>query len=534
MDCEVIYSAAHNCVIYQANPAPICALLPDARALSAHHVAVPVDLRSFQVLRLLGMPVPNLLDIAGYDWPMQPGRQPYAHQKYMASFHALHPKSFNLSEMGTGKTLAALWAADYLMKQGVVHKCLILSPLSTLRRVWDDEIFRGFCGKRTAGILYGDRHDRLRALSGNADFYIINHDGLGVGSKRGRRGIELGSLASEIGARRDIDLVIVDEASAYKDSTTQRTKILRQVIQDKPYVWLLSGTPTPNSPVDAFSLARLAGNLQSESLRSFTDRTMYKVSMFKWLPKASSSETVRRALSPAVRFSREECIDLPECVVETRDVDLSPTQEKAYKELKRDLQVVLGAGKTVTAVNEASLRIKLLQITSGAVYGLNREVHKTDAAPRLAVLREVIDEAGAKIIVFASFTSVVDMLASQLREIYGGDAVAKVYGGTGQAARSEIFRRFESDVFPRIIVADPGTMSHGLTLVAANTIVWWSPTDRLETYQQANARINRPGQIRKMLIVQMAGTKIEHEIYKRLGEKASLQGVILKLAEEGR
>lgn len=528
----MIFSKQHNCVIYQANPAPICALLPDARALSAHHVAVPVDLRSFQVLRLLGMPVPNLLDL-DYDWPMLAGRKPYEHQKYMAAFHALHPRSFNLSEMGTGKTLATLWAADYLMRAGVIRKALILSPLSTLKRVWDDEIFRNFTGRRSAGVLYGDRDARLAGLRKDHDFYIINHDGLGVGSKKGHRGLDLGPVAREIQSRGDIDLVVVDEASAYKDSTALRTRILRQVIADKPYVWQLSGTPTPNAPTDAYSLARIAGNLQNESLRSFQARTMFQITQFKWVPKTQASEIVKQALTPAVRFSREECIDLPECVVETRDVELSLTQDKAYKELKRDLQVQLKTGQ-VTAMNEAGLRIKLLQICSGAVYGPNQEIHRTDAAPRLSVLKEIIDEAGAKIIVFASFTSVVDMITSQLRDAYGSDAVAKIYGDTGQAARSEIFRRFESEASPKIIVADPGTMSHGLTLVAANTIVWWSPTDRLETYQQANARINRPGQKNRMLIARLAGTPIELEIYKRLEEKSSLQGVILKLAEEGR
>lgn len=530
----MIYSERHQCIIYaHDNPQQVAAAIAGARPLNGSYVAVPTTLFSLQLARLVGLPVPNLMDLTGYDWPMTPGKSPYSHQKYMANFMALHPKNFNLSEMGTGKTLAALWAADYLMQQGAVHKCLIVSPLSTLKRVWEDEIFRNFLGRRSTTVLHGDRSKRQQHLNHDHDFYIINHDGVGIGSSRGNRGIVAGLLAEEIRARDDIDLVIIDEASAYKDGATQRTKILRQVIEHKPYIWLMSGTPTPNAPTDAWSLARLVGNLQGESFRAFKGRTMAQVSTFKFIPRSNSAEIVRKVLSPAVRFSRAECIDLPECVVETRDVPLSPTQDKAYKDLRRDLKVQIGKG-AITAINEAVLRLKLIQIACGAVYGADHEVHKTDAAPRISALKEVIDEAGGKVLCFAPLTSVVNMLFAELKAEYGEHSVARIYGGTSQNARSEIFRAFESDENPRIIVADPGTMSHGLTLVAANTIVWFGPTDKPEVYDQANARINRPGQVRKMLIVRLASTSIEREIYRRLAEKQTLQGAILKLAEEDR
>ena len=530
----MFYSEAHRCLVYEhAEPARIVASIAGAKQVNGHLVAVPATLFNMQLARVLGLPVPPFLDLVGYDWPMQPGKTPYDHQRHMASFHVLHPKSFNLSEMGTGKTLAALWAADYLMREGVVQRCLVLSPLSTLKRVWDDEIFRAFVDKRKAVILHGTRDERLTRLNKKADFYILNHDGLGIGTHRGHK-IELGALSAQIRDRDDINLIIVDEASAYKDGQTLRSRILRAVLARKPYIWLMSGTPTPTAPTDAWSLARMVGNLSGESFAGFRGRTMVQVSPFKWLPRGQSADVVRKALSPAVRFSREECIDLPECVVETRDVELSPTQDRAYKVLKKDLQVTLGRGTTITAVNEAVLRMKLIQVSCGAVYGPQHEVLKTDCSPRLTVLKEVIDEAGAKVLVFAPLTSVVKLLTAELKAAYGETAVAQIYGDTGQNARSEIFRAFEHDTEPRIIVADPGTMSHGLTLVAANTVVWFGPTDRGETYQQANARINRPGQTRKMLIVRLASTPVEREIYRRLAEAESLQGVVLRMVEEER
>lgn len=534
----MIHSAVHNVVVYDhPEPGVVVGAIQGARALGASQVAVPTDLFSMQLARVLGLPVPNLLDIHGYDWPIQPGRKPLAHQKYMASFCVAHPRCFNLSDMGTMKTLSTLWAADFLMQQGVVHNALILSPLSVMS-TWDHEIFRNLLGRRKAVVLHGDAETRIERLRRNVDFYLLNHDGLKVGAKwvqHGRsRELVLGKLLKRIIEREDIDLVIADEFTYYKEWSSMRTKIMAQLAVVKPYLFLLSGTPTANSPMDAYAPARILGSIKDESERSFRGRVMKQVSTFKFLPLASASDTIRKVLFPAVRFAREECIELPPCVVETRDVELSATQEKAYKDLKRDLSTMIGRG-TITAFNEAVLRTKLLQIASGAVYGPDHEAHKTDAAPRIAVLKEIIAEAAAKILVFVPFTSCVDMLYGVLKEEYGETAVARIKGGVSLKARNEILTRFVNDDRLRIIVSDPGCVSHGINeMVAADVTVWWGPTDNNETYDQANKRMDRPGQTRKTLIVQMVSTPIEREIYRRLEAKSSMQGAILKLTEEDR
>jgi len=531
----MFYSPQHRVIVYDHPfPGQVVASIPGAKQLTDTKVAVPDDLHSLQIARLLNLPAPPLLDMMQYDWPSLPGRTPFAHQRHMASFHALHPRSFNLSQMGTGKTLSCLWAADFLMRVGAVQRCLIISPLSTLVRVWQDEIIRNFTGRRTSTILHGDRDRRIARLGDKHDFYIVNHDGISIGSGTAGPRSTVGDFAALLRDRDDIDLVIADECSAYKDARTRRTMVLKAVIEKKPYVWLLSGTPTPQSPTDAYSLAKLVGNLPGESFRSFQGRTMRKITEYKWAPRVDASAIVHKALQPAIRYSRAECIDLPECLIETRDVALSPTQDKAYKDLKKNFRVVLGEGKAVTAINEAVLRLKLIQIACGAVYGPDREVHKTDAAPRVSVLKEVIAEAGAKILVFAPFTAVVEMLYKELRSEYGSGAVARVYGGTSQGQRNEIFRAFEQEAEPRIIVADPGTMSHGLSLIAADTTIWFGPTDRNEIYEQANARMARPGQKNTMLIVRLTSTPAEREIFKRLADRSSMQGAILTLVEEDR
>jgi SNF2 family DNA or RNA helicase len=264
-----------------------------------------------------------------------------------------------------------------------------------------------------------------------------------------------------------------------------------------------------------------------ESWYNFRDRTMVPVSSFKYAPRRGSEREVFRLLQPCVRFSRDDCLDLPDCVVETRSVPLTKEQEEAYQTLRRDAKAQV-AGGDITAVNEAVLRLKLIQIACGAVYDAKKTVHHLDCKPRYDALDEVIEQAGGKVLVFAPLTSVVDVLERHLSKNY---TTARITGATGTADRGNIIREFQHSPNPRVLVADPGCMAHGVTLTEANCIIWFGPTDRPELYDQANARINRPGQRRKMLIVRLASTPIEKEIFRRLHEKASLQGAILELVE---
>ncbi len=524
----MLYSEKHNVCIYQSDePQRIVQIIKTATIINSNTIAVPCTLWNMQVMRAMGF---NAISPILHEYQWQGRYKPFEHQKHMSAFLTLHPRAFNLADIGTGKTLGTLWAADYLMSKGVVKKAIILSPLSTLHRVWHDEVFQHFLGNRKAVVLHGSREKRIQLLSKtDADFYIINHDGLGVGCHRGLRGLVLGELANTLKEREDINMVIVDEGSVYKDSNTMRYKVLKQVVQDKDYIWWLTGTPIPNGPTDAWAQARIVRKDYTESYKSFQDRTMMRVTNFKWVPKPESTRIAANALQPAIRFHREECIDLPPCQFVMRDVDLTKEQEKAQKALKTALAAAIGNG-AINAVNEAALRMKLLQVSLGAVYDVKHDTHKIDCAPRIAVMREIIEQTKDKILIFAPLTSVINLIYSNLRNDY---TVEMINGEVSPSKRNEIFRAFQHEKAPRIIVADPRTMAHGLTLTAASTIIWYGPTDMPEVYTQANGRINRPGQVKSMLVVRLAATTLEREIYKRLDNKESMQGAVLTSIKRG-
>lgn len=518
------FSETHNACLYETSNPQVLAIIPGSRQVKRNLLAVPCNLWNMQTMRLLGYPAVSPI-LTKYDWP---GRyKPFIHQRHMASFLTLHPRAFNFAGIGTGKTLGTLWAADYLMQQGAIKRALVLSPLSTLRRVWEDEIFTHFLSRRNCAILHGTREQRLERLQDNVDFYIINHDGLGVGSDRTHNGLLLGPVAKAIMARKDIDCVIVDEGSVYKDSGTLRYKVLRKVVEDKPYLWWLTGTPTPNDPVDAWSQARLVRKDYSESQVSFRERTMQKVTTFKWVPRPDSPKIAAEVLQPAIRIDRDSCLDLPPCMVMDREVELSKAQLKAYNDLKKMASAIVGKGQ-INAVNEAVLRMKLIQVACGALYDANHDVHKVDAAPRIKILRELLEEAAHKILIFAPLTSVVNLIYNELKDDY---TIERINGEVPRGQREEVFRKFQQSRSPRIIVADPRTMAHGLTLTEAATIIWYGPTDQPEIYTQANGRINRPGQRNNMLVVRLSATSIEREIFKRLDGKESMQGLILDLVK---
>jgi SNF2 family DNA or RNA helicase len=505
--------------------------IPEARQINGSYLAVPQTLRNSQVMRWLGYQVAPVITDANYSWPASPGVTPWEHQKLAANFAVLHPRSFNLSDLGSGKTLSLLWATDFLMKQFPPGqcRCLIVAPLSTLSSVWGQNIFANFLGNRTFEILHGSAEKRLELLKRDVDYFIVNHDGVGVGAHT-RRKFELDGFSAALAARSDIQICVVDEASAYKDAQTKRHRIARLVFGKKPYLFMLTGTPTPQRPTDAYGLAKMMNGAYGKSFKTFEQETMVQVSMYKWVPRTDGYEQARKMLQPAIRFDIEAVWkDAPEMTIQTREAALTKEQVTLMASLKRDLQVAVKSGQQINAVNEAAARTKFLQISLGAIYDENHKVHTIDAAPRLAVLKEIIDQSPRKILLLTGFTSVLTRLAKELKNY----SVAIVNGSVSMKERSEIFRRFQDEVDPEIIIADPGVLAHGLNLQRGRTIIWFSPCDKGELFQQANARCHRPGQKFPVSVVQIVSNPLEQEIYKRLAANASLQGALLDAIGRG-
>jgi SNF2 family DNA or RNA helicase len=232
-----------------------------------------------------------------------------------------------------------------------------------------------------------------------------------------------------------------------------------------------------------------------------------------WRPKPDADTTVHKALQPAIRFERDQCLDLPAVTYVERDAPLTKQQAQYYKILK-DQMMMSAAGEQVTSVNAATNLNKLLQISGGAVYSDTKEVIEFDVSNRLKVVKEAIDESSHKVLVFVPFTHTINLLEEFLTK---KNITCKIISGKVTVnKRADIINHFQTETDPRVLIIQPQAASHGLTLTAANTIIWYAPVTSVETYLQANARIDRPGQHNPMTVIHVRGSEVETRLYNML------------------
>jgi SNF2 family DNA or RNA helicase len=395
----------------------------------------------------------------------------------------------------------------------VVKRAIILAPLSCLDKVWAQEIFTAATHRRFA-ILHGTAEKRRTLLADpHYDFYIINHDGYEI-------------IAKQVHARTDINLIIVDEASEYRNAGTKRYKAFQHSLRADVRLWMLTGTPTPTAPTDAWALSKLVNpSGVHPSFTRFKERVMLQVSSYKWVPRPDAQEEVYRILQPAIRFDKRDCIDLPPTTYLDREAALSAAQKLAYEDMRKHMVLEAG-GETITAANAAVKLGKLIQISCGVLYGPEKTRHHIGAPERIKVLKECIEQAGAKVIVFVPLTGALEYVASELRKHW---TVAVVDGSVSANKRNQIFGDFQNSKDPHILVAHPETASHGLTLVAADMTIWYAPIFSADQYLQANNRTTRPGQTRHTTIVHIGSSEIEWAVYRTLRERKRVQETVLDL-----
>jgi len=484
-------------VLETDNPHRVTSEIKNSAIVEGNEVAVKWALNEAQALVSLGfeeVPSPILRD---YQWTGK--LTPFEHQKVTASFLTLRKKAFCFSEQGCGKTASAIWAADYLMKVGKVRRVLVICPLSIMRAAWQQDLFK-FAMHRSCDIAHGSAAARKKIIHSKAEFVVINFDGVAI-------------VKDEI-INGCFDLIIIDECTYVKEATTNRWKVVKELTKHIEWLWMLTGTPAAQSPLDAYGLAKLVNPENTPKFfGAFRDSVMYKVTQFKWAPKPHASDVVHRLLQPAIRFERGQCLDLPDVVHMDREAPLTPQQTKYYNLLKKEM-VMTVAGEDISAVNAAVGVNKLLQVSGGCCYADNGEVIEFDVSNRLNTVVEAIEEASHKVLVFVPFTHTIDLLRDKLTK--EGISCAVINGPVPASKRGEIVNDFQTTDKIRVLIIQPQAAAHGLTLTEADTIIWYAPVTSVETYLQANARINRPGQKHSMSIIHIYGSDVEKKLYAML------------------
>lgn len=320
---------------------------------------------------------------------------------------------------------------------------------------------------------------------------------------------------------------LVHNCTDVKTVTTRRWKALRDIAKGKR-LWLMTGTPTPQAPTDAYGLYKLiTPEPKPIGFLYFKDLTMKKVSQFRWETRENASETVAKLLQPAIRHTPEQCTELPEKRSVTRDVPLTGEQKTLITRFKQEAQAEIN-GERIQAFNAAAVLTKTLQVMAGGVYNADRETRNVDASPLFEAVDGIIKEADGPVLVFVSFRSSVTAITQHL--IKSGHRIAEVHGGTKHSDRTKAFATFQAGGLDAI-VAVASAMSHGVTLTRGRVVVWVTPPSA-SIYEQANGRVHRKGQKNSVIIYNMTQNTLSSRLFNRLQSKIQDQETLLSLLKQ--
>lgn len=444
----------------------------------------------------------------------------YKPMKHQAQTIALGRKQecmFDMSDPGTGKTLGQIYI--FKERRGPKDKLLVLGPKSLLEPAWGGDLAKFAPDLR---FSIANAENREAAFAADADVYITNVDAAVWLSKKAK------------GFYKNFTMLVVDEATAFKHSTSARSRALGKIKKFFRYRSALTGTPNPNRITDIWNIV----NFLDDGMRLGNSFVAFRQSvctpkqvgprsnMVEWQDKPGAEDAVFSVLSDIViRHERDKCLDLPENNQYTMAYKLSTKQMKAYKEMAVAQIALLDKKKVVTAINAAAVATKLLQIASGAVYESENNYHLIDTG-RYELVLDLIEERQHSIC-FYLWKHQRDLLIEQAKKrgikycVYDGKASLK--------ARNEMVRDFQAG-FYQALFGHPASMAHGLTLTRATAAIWPSPTHNLEWYVQGNARHDRNGQKNKTeTIVVVAPNTIEEKTYDRLMGKGERMSNLLGL-----
>lgn len=421
-----------------------------------------------------------------------------------------------LLEMGLGKTVSTLTAIDLLLNDYYdATRVLVIAPLRVADDTWarEAEKWDHLQHLRISKVL-GSASVRRKALKADADIYVIN-----------RENVEW--LVSELGTAWDFDTVVIDELSSFKNGRSKRFRALRRVRPMMKRVIGLTGTPAPNGLMDLWPEIylldqgqRLGKTITGYRDRYFTPGARSGHVVYEWKEKQEAEQRIYEAISDiAVSMKSEDWLELPERIDRIVPVKLSEPARGLYKKLEKDMLLPY-LDADVVAITAAVLSNKLLQMSSGAVYDEERGIKQIHDA-KLDALEDLIEAANGKpVMVFYNFKHSLARIQERFPK---AQILRKGKGG------SQDIEDWNNDKIP-LLLLHPKSAGHGLNLQESNcqTIIWFDMSWSLEEVQQANARVHRQGQTRRIVVMQLvAEGTIDEDVVEAITQKAAGQDALM-------
>lgn len=428
------------------------------------------------------------------------------------------PKCGLFLDMGLGKTVSTLTAIKELKyNRFQVNKVLIIAPKKVAEGTWSKEKDKWNHTKDfRVSLVLGSQQKRIKALSVNADLYIINRENIPW-------------LVDNLRNDWYFDTVVIDESSSFKNSRSKRFKALKMVLPKINRLIELTGTPSPNGVEDLWAQIYLLdqGTRLEKYITHFRAKYMEpnkrnRSQIFDYKIKDGVYDSIINKISDiCISMKSEDYLELPDLSYNEIPVILNDKARRDYDKMERDFVLELeGAEDEITAVNAAALSNKLLQISNGAVYdssGVYTEVHDAKIDSFLELVERL---QGKSLLVFYNFQHDRDRIKKALEK---SDLVVKELKTTQD---EDDWNAGKID----ILLTHPASAAYGLNLQeGGNHVCWFGLSWNLEHYQQANKRLHRQGQKEKVIIHHLVtqGTRDE-DVMRALDNKAGVQEEIMQ------
>jgi SNF2 family DNA or RNA helicase len=435
----------------------------------------------------------------------------FKHQEETISFLAANENAFISSDPGTGKSRTVL---EHIRANKDKGRALIFAPKSILQASWGEDI-KKFTPELTYSLAIAGH--RESAFASDTNIVLINHDAAKW-------------VAENIKVLKDFYTLCIDESTAFKHNTSQRSKAMEAVANAIPNRIAMTGTPNPNGIIDLFNQIKLVDGGQRLgksywAFRAATHNPVSKGAFTEWQEKPGIQDAVYGLIADInIRYELEKCLDMPENFINEVTFDLSSKHQRLYYELKQEAMLSLAEGD-ITAINAASLATKLMQAASGCVYGQDHKpiLLTTD---RYELIMDLI-EARDQCVVAFQWSHQRDELTKLATA--RGFSYAVIDGSVSADRRNDAVNSFQAGQL-KIIFAHPASAAHGLTLTKGTTTIWASPTYNAEHFVQFNRRIYRAGQTQRTeTILISANNTIDTKAYARLTAKLDNMTSLLEL-----
>jgi len=469
--------------------------------------------------------------------------KPYKHQ-LTALKKSWDKKNYALfCEMGTGKSKILLDNIAMLYDHGKINAAVIVAPKGVYKNWVEQEIpkhipkhiqCRTFYWVAPSSRSKDDKEMLSQLYSKTRDphltFFVINVEAFST--KPGRDEAEKFLWAYKA-------MMAVDESTSIKTPTAQRTRNILSVGMNAEYKRIMTGSPVTKSPLDLYSQCDFLDSelLGQDSFVAFRNRYAHMQTInvngrFVNIVRPHDSYRNLAELSDIVsqfsyRILKEDCLDLPEKVYQKRIIEMTPEQRKTYDSMKAIALAELD-GKVCSTMSVLTQLLRLHQITCGTFKADDGTI-KQLKNNRMSELMSVLEETDGKVIIWATYVADIENIVAALKKAYGEASTVAYYGAVNAKVRQKQITLFQEKKGPtRYFVGNPSTGGYGITLTAANTVVYYSNSYDLEKRLQSEDRAHRIGQEHKVNYVDLiCENTVDEKIVKALRSKINIANEIL-------